>query len=209
MISREWRSVTTAFIFTIILLFTACGGPAVKHSSIDGEVKNIRLWSIELVDSQSAGESKSSIIIDMKQKAMAEARQKHAVRYIKELENQLENKGYRFPGTEQARAVIRIKLDWQEPRQYITGKKGAEKYDEPALDRPADKRITTDSLEIDSDYLISKLSPGLKINHVEIELLDYNGRSLGKITIGENPYDKINTEYTADVINKIISRGKY
>ena len=192
------------------LLVLSCGGPTVEHSSIDGEVKKIELWKLDYTPTL-AGSDVDSVLLNFGQvETIDSVISEHSYKYVRDVEYDLEKRGYLFTQDLSSQGTILLKMNWLTRQEEEKPRPGV--IEQQIIDEERKRRgiAPGDSLSVDSDFLAWKLF-GKKyvINRLTVTIFDDEGRQLGQVFLKTEPFKNIDPDFTAKVIDKIISKGEY
>ncbi len=194
------------FIFIMAVTFSCCGSPDVRQSLISSEIKNIPAWTIILTDEYQMQDSLIAIN-NMERMFKSKYSDKEYCRpYLNTIKENLSSFGHLMVditgGVGQINLSIRGrkfrgKIDWD---TEIDSEQDFRKRHHQ--DSPADRSVDVGSGAISpAPYIVSD-----EIADIKLELKGSNGHLLGEVTISDG---KINPEFVAAVIDKIIRQGKY
>jgi len=203
---KFWLRIIPPMILGSVL-FMACSRPAVKHTSIGGEVKEIAAWRVVIEDiTDIPAEGSPDFDADrqrgllFREKATADYRDK-IISGLRENDLPVSSSG--------DNAVIKIKINWYKS-QVITPTLREEEQRARQEDRERAGSIRDDSLTVELDKVAAAFLPeDNQVNRVEVDLSDGSGFSLGKIFIGDRVEGQVKPEFVAKVIARILREGKY
>jgi len=192
------------------LLLASCGGPTVQHSSINGEVRQIELWKIDYSPTL-AGSDVDSVLLNFGEvETIDSVIAEHSYKYVRDVEYDLEKKGYLFTHDLASQGRILLKMQWLTRQEEEKPRPGV--IEQKIIDEERERRglAPGDSLSVDSDYLAWKLfGEKYVINRLNVTIFDSDGKQLGEVFLKTEPFESIDPDFTARVIDKIISEGKY
>ncbi len=203
---KFWLRTIPPMILGSVLLM-ACSRPAVKHTSIGGEVKEIAAWRVVVEDITDIPAEGSPDFDADRQRGLL-FREKATTAYREKILDGLrENDLPVFSSGDDA--VINIKINWHKS-QVVTPQLREEEQRAWREDRERAGYISGDSLKVRLDEVaVAFLPEDNQVNRVEVDLSDGSGFSLGKIFIGDRVEGQVKPEFVAKVIAKILREGKY
>ncbi len=192
------------------LSLLSCGGPTVEHTSINGEVKQIELWKIDYTPTLSGNDVDTALLNLGQIETIDSVISEHSYKYVRDVEYDLEKRGYLFTEDLSSQGTILLKMNWLTRQHEEKPRPGV--IEQQIIDEERKRRgiAPGDSLSIDSDFLAWKLF-GKKyvINRLTVTILDDQGRQLGQVFLKTEPFKNIDPDFAAKVIDKIISKGEY
>lgn len=194
----------------VLLLFLACGGPAVQHSSISGDVKQVELWKIDYSPMHKGGTIDSALMKVGEIESIDPIIQEHSDKYARDVRYELEKKGYLFTENLASQGTITLKLQWLTRQEAKPAQPGV--LERKMIDEERERRglSPNDTLSINSDYLAWKLfGENYIINWITVAIGGSDGKLLGEVIIKTEPFEHIDPDFTAKVIDKIITEGEY
>lgn len=192
----------------VILVAIAIGGcskPGVRQTAISGEVRQVQSWRIAVDNIDEESTFLASTDIELQQSKYT--KREYCTRYAQKVRSKLINEydhtlAENFPQTGRIHLLLHSeKLALTVPPIDTTNI-----YDDisPAEQaKHGDSRINivgaAASLFTDNDYVTS----------VTVRIEDFDGQLLGEILIGEEAESRVEPEFVAKVIDRVLRTGRY
>lgn len=201
------------FLLTTALLLLSCGKPQVRHTAISGEANNIEIWRIDCTSSLQEITLDSVLLKDNDKESFDRTAEEYSRKYLEKVKSDLVAKGFVISDSPEVREKIHLELEWKNRKDIDDTDRSKNKPDpfrkrEENLKRQGKR--TDDSLSVDPGPLLRSLfGKNFYVDEISISIHDRDQKSLGEIYIVEDRGDHIEPEFTAGVIEKIITEGKY
>jgi hypothetical protein len=205
--TKTFALIVTGVVFE--LLDGGCGSPLVRHSSILGDVRNIRQWKVKWV-----GQTDENSLLyratvgDLKGKSKYTV-EEYCLKYVDDVKEELAGVyGYSFEENFPAVGEITIALrgeklpDWV-PSTDTTFRdiyKGGSQAKQPFSVTP---ELGT------AAAVVSLLMPRDRVREVRVTLSDHTGKVLGEIFLGGDSDDNVKPAFVASVIHKVLTSGRF
>lgn len=183
-------------------LASNCGKPAVRRTSVSGEVRNIDHWEIRLSEADSA-KSGSAVDLSGVYESSKYDDPERAISYVLEVKHRLiTDHDVSFSENFPEHGLIELQLSglaWANPQLQAhpgdTIWSGVRLQDGGDKPKDEDKR----SAHFNSEYLHDR------VKGVHVRIYDRQGNLAGDAEIGYDPQDKVTPEFVADVIARMLS----
>lgn len=204
---RYVASVLAAFILTS-LLYTGCGGPAVSHTSISGEVQNVQHWRLEWVgfgDSLQPEKPEITGLNDPSKYTLEE----YCTKYIDKIKAELAGKynhslAENFP--EYGR--IEVTLAGEKFPDYVPPGDTSQRHLYPDISPDGRDSYAGSGFNL-GGALHRLFTDDDHVRGVNLKIFDSRASLAGEVFIGNSPDDRVKPEYVAEVINQILRTGRY
>lgn len=194
----------TALCLLVGVAATDCGKPAVRRTSISGEVRDIEHWEIRWADSDSIRPG-SAVDLSGVYESSKYDDPEEALRYVLEVKHRLiADHDVSFSENFPEHGLILLQLTglaWANPQ--LQAHPGDTIWSGVRLQEGGDKPNDEDkrSAHFKSEYLHDR------VKGVQVRIYDPKGSLAGDAQIGYDPQDKVTPEYVADVIARML-RGE-
>ena len=207
---KSARCVVTglAALILISLLYVGCGGPAVTHTSISGEVQNVQHWRLEWVglgDSLQQGKPEITGLNDPSKYTL----ETYCTKYIDKVKAELAGKynhslAENFPEF----GRIEITLTGEKFPDYVPPGDTSQRHLYPDISPDGRDSYAGSGFNL-SGALHRLFTDDDRVRGVNLKIFDSRANLAGEVFIGDSPDDRIKPNYVAKVIDQILRTGRY
>ena len=202
-----------AFRLAAIVILAAgiihCGGPQIRHTAINGEVRDIQAWSLKIDYSYTPPENIARESNDIDLQRLEQYYDERARQFADDISAELQSRGFITGGNIPGSGIIAIKIDW---RREVTPPAGLPDLDSLKNSIEERKRLgqeVADSVDVNLSTLYGWLTgKSPKIEQIEVDLYTNQDLSLGRLFI-EDKGHSIKPEKVAEILAKLMTEGTY
>jgi len=190
-------------VVAVLAALTACAGPPVESTSIDGRVRDISNWTIEWVGDSTVTVDEKAASLRLTEGSKYSLPQ-YCLEYVGEVKRQLvQQHDYNFFVNLPVEGRLAIKIFGQNRALFTGSRTDAQRIMDEMSGR-APREGLPDPFNDDRSTLLGYED---LVRKVEVQVLALDGTLLGEIFIGDDGDKKVKPEHVAKAIDEALSSG--